>query len=105
MLIHAFAGEIIERIPKGIITQPSQVGGYPIYRGQPYKDSDGDGMPDEWESKNGLNPKDPSDAAADRNGDGYSNIEKFINGLDPKARKVDWANLKNDVDSRNTTVK
>jgi hypothetical protein len=94
-------GGIVEKIPKGIITHPSQVGGYPEYKGQPYKDSDGDGMPDDWESKHGLSPKDASDAAGDLNGDGYTNIEDFINGLDPKGKKVDWSNLKNNVDPRN----
>jgi hypothetical protein len=93
--------EIIELIPKGIITNPSQVGGYPKYKGKPYKDTDGDGMPDAWERKNGLNPEDPSDASGDLNDDGYTNIEDFINGLDPRAAKVDWADLKNNADPRN----
>lgn len=92
---------ILGLIPKGIITNPAQVGGYPSYQGTPYKDSDGDGMPDDWEIKHGLNPNDPSDAVKDANGDGYTNIEKFINGLDPRAKKVDWTNLKNNVDKRN----
>jgi hypothetical protein len=92
---------IIALVPKGIITNPSQVGGYPDYKGTPYKDSDGDGMPDDWEKAHGLNPNDPSDANGDLNGDGYTNIEKFINGLDPKGPKVDWTNLKNNVDKRN----
>jgi hypothetical protein len=92
--------EIIELIPKGIITDPSQVGGYPDYKGKPYKDGDGDGMPDVWEKRHGLNPDDPSDAAGDLNGDGYTNIEDFVNGLDPQAAKVDWTDLKNNVDPR-----
>lgn len=85
----------------GIITDPSQVGGYPDYKGTPYKDSDMDGMPDSWEmkySKLGLNPNDPSDASKDCNGDGYTNIEKYINGIDP-TKKVDWKNLKNNHDT------
>jgi hypothetical protein len=68
---------------KGIITDIRQVGGYPEYKGSPYKDSDGDGMPDVWEKKYKLNPNDPSDALLDKSGDGYTNIEKYINGLDP----------------------
>ncbi len=93
--------EIIRLIPLGIITHPSQVRGYPEYRGTPYKDSDGDGMPDDWEKQHGLNPDDSSDASTDLNGDGYTNIEDFINGLDPQAKKPDWSNLKNNVDRQN----
>src|SRR5207248_7241982 len=88
---------------KGIITDIKQVGGYPEYKGEPYKDSDGDGMPDEWETKYGLNPNDPSDAAKDLSGDGYTNIEKYIDGIDP-TKKMDWKDLKNNVDPRNTPV-
>jgi hypothetical protein len=75
---------------KGIITDVNQVGGYPEYRGEPYADADSDGMPDQWESKHGLNPQDPADSSADANSDGYTNIEDFLNGLDPKAPKQDW---------------
>jgi hypothetical protein len=99
----AIAG-IVELIPLGIITHPTQVGGYPEYKGAPYADSDNDGMPDAWERTHGLNPSDPSDATDDLNHDGYTNIEDFINGLDPKARKVDWRNLANNVDPRNTVT-
>jgi len=58
-------------------------------------------MPDSWEQEHGLDPKDPSDAAGDLNQDGYTNIEDFINGLDPRTAKVDWSDLKNNVDPRN----
>lgn len=83
---------------EGIITDISQVGGYPEYKGTPYKDSDGDGMPDAWELKYGLNPNDPSDAVKDMNGDGYTNIEKYINGIDP-TQKVDWTKPENNHDT------
>ena len=84
---------------KGIITDPRQMGGYPEYRDwQPYTDSDKDGMPDEWERANGLNPNDPSDAVKDCNGDGYTNIEKYINGI-PTSGRVDWRNLNNNYDT------
>jgi hypothetical protein len=82
----------------GIITDITQVGGYPEYKGVPYKDSDKDGMPDEWENKYKLNPNDPSDAILDCNGDGYTNIEKYINGIDPD-NKVDWKDPKNNFDT------
>ncbi len=83
---------------KGIITDISQVGGYPEYNGTPYTDSDSDGMPDWWEEKHGLNPNDPADANGDINGDGYTNIEKFINGINPET-KVDWSNLQFNYDT------
>jgi hypothetical protein len=64
----------------GIITDPSQVGGYPDYKGTPYTDSDNDGIPDAWEIKNGLNTKDGSDAAKITKS-GYSNIEVYLNSV------------------------
>jgi hypothetical protein len=67
----------------GIITHVSQVGGYPEYKGTPYKDSDSDGIPDEWETKQGLNPKNAGDASLDRDKDGYTNIEEYINSVVP----------------------
>jgi hypothetical protein len=72
--------EIHDLAAKGIISDIAQVGGHPEYKGTPHKDSDGDGMPDEWESAHGLNPNDPADAASDKDGDGYTTIEDFING-------------------------
>ncbi|NCU02600.1 MAG: polysaccharide lyase [Chitinophagaceae bacterium] len=65
---------------QGIISHPSQVGGYPEYKGTPYKDSDNDGMPDAYEVKNGLNPKDASDAGKISK-NGYSNIENYLNSV------------------------
>jgi hypothetical protein len=82
----------------GIITDISQFGGYPEYKGKAYKDSDGDGMPDAWETKYGLNPHDAADAVKDMNGDGYTNIEKYINGIDP-TQKVDWTKDENNRDT------
>lgn len=99
-----FTSEFVKRrLPadsykKGIITDIRQVGGLPEYKGTPYIDSDGDGIPDAWEIKYGLNPNDPSDAVKDITGDGYTNIEKYINGIDP-TKKVDWTNLKNNHDT------
>ena len=92
------------RLPKdsykdGVITDPRQMGGYPTYKDwTPRVDTDGDGMPDEWEKANGLNPNDASDANGDCNGDGYTNIEKYINAI-PTKGKVDWRNLNNNYDT------
>jgi hypothetical protein len=93
--------ELEEGVRVGFITNPAQVGGYPNYTGKPYVDTDGDGLPDSWETAHGLNAKDATDALGDLNGDGYTNIEDFINGLDPRAPKTDWTDLKHNVDRRN----
>ena len=83
---------------QGIITDPAQLGGYPTYEGKPRKDKDMDGMPDWWEIKYGLDPGDPSDATGDLNGDGYTNIELYIHGIDP-LECIDWRDLINNVDT------
>lgn len=69
------------------IGDESGVGGIgTLAGGSALKDSDGDGMPDEWEESNGTN-KNKYDANEDANGDGYTNIETYINSL---ARKSDY---------------
>ena len=40
-------------------------------------DSDDDGMADDWERDNGLNPS-SDDSAQDQDGDGYTNIEEYL---------------------------
>ena len=83
----------VRKLPKdsykmGIVTNIVEVGGYPDYKGTPYKDSDNDGLPDEWEVKHGLNPKDPNDSARPAvGGGGYSNIEVYLNTLALKGEK------------------
>lgn len=44
-------------------------------------DSDGDGMPNSWEISKGLNP-DLDDSKGDLDGDGYTNIEEYLNIVD-----------------------
>ncbi len=44
-------------------------------------DTDGDGIPDAWESAHGLNPKDAKDANLDLNGNGYSALEEWLHSL------------------------
>lgn len=66
----------------GMIDQPSDVGGWPEYKSEPApSDSDGDGMPDEWEKKNNLNPNDPSDGAQYGLSKEYTNLEVYLNSL------------------------
>ncbi|MET1056260.1 MAG: polysaccharide lyase [Pedobacter sp.] len=72
----------VDSYKMGIITDISQVGGYPEYKGTPYKDTDKDGLPDAYEIKNGLNPKNAADAAAITKS-GYANIEVYLNSVVP----------------------
>lgn len=67
-----------------IINSQSEVGGWPeLAPGTPWIDTDGDGMPDDWERERGLDPADATDGSRDRNGDGYTNLEDWLNGLIP----------------------
>lgn len=86
--------------PTGIIKDVAEVGGYPTLtfkKGDVPVDSDGDGMPDTWEVKYGLDPKNANDGALDTDGDGYTNVEEYLNGTDPK-EKINYRNLGNNVD-------
>ncbi len=47
-------------------------------------DTDHDGMPNAWEKKYGFNPEDPADAAQDADGDGFTNLEEYQAGTDPR---------------------
>ncbi len=65
-----------------IIDSQVEVGGWPDLQSIPVpRDSDGDGMPDEWELQRGLNPNDAADGPDDSDGDGYTNVEDYLNGL------------------------
>jgi hypothetical protein len=65
----------------GVVNSQKQVGGWPEYKsGAAPKDSDGDGIPDDWEKAHALNPKDPKDAVK-MQPSGYTAIEDYINSL------------------------
>jgi pectate lyase len=66
----------------GIIDSQKDVGGWPELKvGTLPKDTDNDGMPDEWETKNKLNPNSAADAASFTLSKSYTNIEVYINSL------------------------
>ena len=52
-------------------------------------DDDNDGIPDKWESRNGLNSKNETDAKLDLDGDGLTNLDEYKNGTDPNADDTD----------------
>lgn len=68
----------------GIIDHPDEVGGYPMIAvvTRPANwDTDGDGMPDTWETQHGLNPNIATDRNDDFDNDGYTNLEEYLNEL------------------------
>lgn len=74
--VRAGTGRIIDAI--------SDTPGWPeLSSGSAPRDSDGDGMPDAWETAMGLDPSNPADGPADRDGDGYTNLEGYLNSLVP----------------------
>lgn len=68
-------------VQTGYISDPAEVGGWPdLDPGAPCPDGDDDGMPDAWEAAQGLNPSDAADGNGDQDGDGYTNLEEYLNG-------------------------
>lgn len=57
-------------------------------------DSDGDGIPDEIELQNGLDPNDPIDAHEDQDGDGLSAIDEFTAGTGITVADTDGDGIK-----------
>ncbi len=83
----------------GIIDSQTDVGGWPELKSLSAPlDSDGDGLPDAWEIRYGLDSRDASNASKDRDSDGYTNIEEYLNGTDPTAF-VDYTKSENNVNT------
>ena len=79
---HRIIEEVKSRTGK-IIASQEDVGGWPeLKNATTLLDTDHDGMPDTWEIAKKLNPNDASDGNFDRDSDGYTNLEEYINGID-----------------------
>ncbi len=68
----------------GLIDSQSDVGGWPDYTydaSDVPTDTDGDGMPDDWETANGLDSSDDSDGITYTLSDLYTNVEVYLNSL------------------------
>ena len=80
---------LVDEVTSGsgsIIDDPSEVGGWPtLADGGPYPDADQDGMDDDWERRRDLDPANPDDRNLDRDGDGYTELEDFLNELADRA--------------------
>jgi pectate lyase len=76
---------VVESVRAGtgrLIDSQSVVGGWPdLAAGTPWVDGDGDGLPDAWESRHGLDPADGSDGNSDRDRDGFTELEEWLNSL------------------------
>lgn len=85
----------------GLIDTQATVGGWPTLTDTgKWLDTDKDGMPDKWETANGLNPNDASDASAytiDTKGY-YTNIEVYCNSLVEDIIKAENADAETTVD-------
>jgi hypothetical protein len=65
-----------------VIQDQAEVGGInEISTGAAPVDTDRDGIPDAWETANGLNPNDPADSRQIDPNTGYAHIERYINSL------------------------
>ena len=65
-----------------VIDSQEQVGGWPrLPFSIPPRDTDRDGMPDDWEEERQLDPKNSEDRNGDRDHDGFTNLEEYLNSL------------------------
>ena len=68
----------------GIISRQTDVGGWPELRStDPPEDADADGMPDAWERPFTAAGDLSLEGAQDADGDGYTNVEEYLNGTNP----------------------
>ncbi len=61
-------------------------------------DSDGDGLPDQWEITYGLNKADFNDAGLDKDGDTLSNLSEYLKGTNPIKADTDNDDINDNID-------
>lgn len=87
---------------KGIIDSQEHIGGWPtLFSAPPPDDSDHDGVPDTWETDNGLDPDDPADGKL-INETGYSNLESYLIDLESQ-EPADFLRYPSDLEALETT--
>ncbi len=83
----------------GIIDSQDAVGGWPaLTKGSPAKDTDNDGIPDNWELANRLDPLDSDDGSAISLSKKYTNIEIYLNSI-IDGHAENFTVLKNETDT------
>jgi hypothetical protein len=87
--LDAVDSRVISNTSQGIplnslVTDPAMVGGYPTMpSGLACSDLDSDGMPDQWEVAQGLNPQ-SNDSAGKALNASFTNVEVYLNGMKPR---------------------
>ncbi len=77
-----------------IISHAAGIDGHPVFATvsiavpAPH-DLDNDGMPDQWERDNGLNPNDAADGKRDADADGLRNVTEYELGTNPRRQDTD----------------
>ena len=61
-------------------------------------DTDGDGMPNDYETANGFNPGNNADAGQDADSDGLTNLQEFLRGTAPRVGNTDGDGLSDGIE-------
>jgi hypothetical protein len=80
---------VVAATASGLLGSPLSFTEHAVMQGGSLGDTDGDGMPDAWETANGLDPLNPADAAQDKDGDGLNNLTEYTRGTNPGSNDTD----------------
>ena len=79
-------GASLQRLsPAGYANDPTNwIAAAPTPGRSALTDTDADGLADDWETRHGLDPSDPTDATQDADNDGLTNLQEYLSGTDPR---------------------